>query len=230
MPPALIVSMPELVAALRRAQHGVGVADAAERAEREQALVLDAHARRARRRRCARSRWCTPRSSRASSRAWRSASRARGSAASSNVPLWKLRVGSAPKRLNVSRLVAVPSSRYFAVAGPNERFDRSRLSAVSSRGLRPLDAPLAAHGDRLDLLGAEHRAAAAAAGVAAVVRDRRVAHQALARRPDRRDAEAGARAAPAAPPRCRGRSRRDTPPPARAARPAASPSARRSHR
>src|SRR5688572_31371592 len=50
----------------------------------------------------------------------------------SNVPLWKLRVGSVPKRLNVSRFVAVPSSRYFAVAGPNERFERSRLNAVSS--------------------------------------------------------------------------------------------------
>ena len=54
--------------------------------------------------------------------------------ASSNVPLWKLRVGSALKRLNVSRFVAVPSSRYFAVAGPNDRFDRSRLSAVRSCG------------------------------------------------------------------------------------------------
>ena len=44
VPPVLIVSMPELVAALRRAQHGVGVADAAQRAQREQALVLEAHA------------------------------------------------------------------------------------------------------------------------------------------------------------------------------------------
>src|SRR4029450_14028189 len=55
-------------------------------------------------------------------------------AASSKVPLWKLRVGSVPKRLNVSRLVAVPSSRYLAVAGPNDRFERSRLKSVSSRG------------------------------------------------------------------------------------------------
>ena len=38
----------ELVAALRRAQHRVGVADAAQRAEREQALVLDAHTARRR--------------------------------------------------------------------------------------------------------------------------------------------------------------------------------------
>src|SRR5262245_27181677 len=55
-------------------------------------------------------------------------------AASSNVPPWKLRVGSAPKRLKVSRFVAVPSSRYFAVAGPNERRDRSLLIAINSCG------------------------------------------------------------------------------------------------
>src|SRR6478609_2739735 len=54
--------------------------------------------------------------------------------ASSNVPLWKLRVGSVPKRLKVRMLVAVPSSRYFAVAGPIDRFDRSRLRAVTPRG------------------------------------------------------------------------------------------------
>src|SRR5882724_3286860 len=54
--------------------------------------------------------------------------------ASSNVPLWKLRVGSAPKRLNVSRFVAVPSSRYFAVAGPKDFFERDLLSAVSFEG------------------------------------------------------------------------------------------------
>ena len=55
-------------------------------------------------------------------------------AASSKVPLWKLRVGSVPKRLNVRRFVAVPSSRYLAVAGPNDRAERSRLRSVSSRG------------------------------------------------------------------------------------------------
>src|SRR5216684_1228048 len=55
-------------------------------------------------------------------------------AAPSNVPLWKLRVGNAPRRLNVSRLVAVPSSRYLAVAGPNDRFDRFLLYSVNSRG------------------------------------------------------------------------------------------------
>ena len=55
-------------------------------------------------------------------------------AASANVPLWKFRVGSAPKRLNVSRLVAVPNSRYFAVAGPKDRFERDLLIVVNSAG------------------------------------------------------------------------------------------------
>src|SRR6516162_5415935 len=55
-------------------------------------------------------------------------------AASSNEPLWKLRVGSAPKRLKMSRLAAVPSSRYLAVAGPNDRFDKDLLICASSRG------------------------------------------------------------------------------------------------
>src|SRR5215469_16718615 len=54
--------------------------------------------------------------------------------ASSNEPLWKLRVGRAPNRLKVSRLVAVPSSRYLAVAGPNDRSDKDLLICVSSRG------------------------------------------------------------------------------------------------
>ena len=40
---------PQLVAALRCAQHGVGIADTAQRAESEQALVFDAHAARAQR-------------------------------------------------------------------------------------------------------------------------------------------------------------------------------------
>ena len=43
-------------------------------------------------------------------------------AASSKVPVLKFRVGSAPKRLNVSRFVAVPNSRYLAVAGPTDSF------------------------------------------------------------------------------------------------------------
>ena len=51
-------------------------------------------------------------------------------AAPSNVPLWKLRVGSVPSRLKVSRFAAVPSSRYFAVAGPNDRFDSALLYSI----------------------------------------------------------------------------------------------------
>src|SRR5690349_15217465 len=44
--------------------------------------------------------------------------------APSNVAAEKLRVGSVEIALNVSRLAIVPSSRYFAVAGPNERSRR----------------------------------------------------------------------------------------------------------
>ena len=40
---------------------------------------------------------------------------------------WKLRVGSVPSRLNVSRLLTVPNSRYLAVAGPNDLRDSSLL-------------------------------------------------------------------------------------------------------
>ncbi len=58
--------------------------------------------------------------------------------------------------------------------------------------MRPLDALRAAHGDRLDVLAAEHGPAAAAAGVPAVVRDRRVADGTLAGGPDRRDPVVGA--------------------------------------
>ncbi len=112
--------------------------------------------------------------------------------ACSKVPLWKLRVGSVPKRLNVSRLVAVPSSRYLAVAGPNERFDRSRLNAVSSPGYAHAVRCVPRTANRLDVLAAEHGAAAAAAGMATVVRDGGIAHGALGRRSNRGNPVVGA--------------------------------------
>src|SRR5690625_7395145 len=66
--------------------------------------------------------------------------------ASANVAAWKLRVGSVLIALKASRLDSVPSSRYLAVAGPNERLRRSlavaspaSLSASDTR-LRPLTA------------------------------------------------------------------------------------------
>ena len=62
-----------------------------------------------------------------------------------------------------------------------------------------------AHGDRLQPLGAHHRAEPAAARVAAVVRDRGEADELLARRPDRRDAVR--RAEPLAQPRLGARRR-----------------------
>ena len=51
----------------------------------------------------------------------------------SNITVWKLRLGSVLIALNASRLASVPSSRYLAVAGPNERARRSR---AAQHGLR----------------------------------------------------------------------------------------------
>ena len=97
------------------------------------------------------------------------------------------------KRLNVSRFVAVPSSRYLAVAGPNDRLRQVAAELGQLVRMRPLAALRAAHGDRLDVLAAQHGAAAAAAGVAAVVRDRRVADRVLAGGADRGDLIVGAK-------------------------------------
>src|SRR4051812_948898 len=54
--------------------------------------------------------------------------------ASVNVDSWKLRVGSVEIALNARRFASVPSSRYFAVAGPNERDRRSRAASSTARG------------------------------------------------------------------------------------------------
>src|ERR1022692_1326248 len=62
----------------------------------------------------------------------------RSSAASfgapANVADWKLRVGRVLMALKASRLASVPSSRYLAVAGPNERARRSRAAASTAGG------------------------------------------------------------------------------------------------
>ncbi len=64
---------------------------------------------------------------------WRSSaiSSAPSAGASSNLAAEKFRVGSVEIALNASRFAIVPSSRYFAVAAPNER-SRSRLAAAST--------------------------------------------------------------------------------------------------
>ena len=63
---------------------------------------------------------------------------ARSSAASagawSKVDAWKFLVGSVLIALKASRLASVPSSRYFAVAGPNDRARRSRAAASTASG------------------------------------------------------------------------------------------------
>ena len=61
--------------------------------------------------------------------------------ASSNSAAWKLRVGSVEIALKERRFASVPSSRYFSVAGPNERARRSRAAfstaAESASGALP---------------------------------------------------------------------------------------------
>ena len=86
----------------------------------------------------------TPRASARSSAARRGAS--------ANVAAWKLRVGSAASALNVSRLASVPSSRYFAVAGPNERARRSRAAASTAGGSAGATFVAGADRDRLERL------------------------------------------------------------------------------
>jgi hypothetical protein len=54
--------------------------------------------------------------------------------ASTKVALVKLREGSVEIALKASRLASVPSSRYFAVAGPKERSRRSRAAASTPSG------------------------------------------------------------------------------------------------
>ncbi len=112
--------------------------------------------------------------------------------APSKWPDWKFLVGRASKRLKASRLATVPSSRYFSVAGPNERAERSRASSTVRLGSARGRPPVPPDGDGLDLLRAHHRAQAASAGVSAVVADRGEGDQPLARRADRGDLPAGA--------------------------------------
>ena len=96
------------------------------------------------------------------------------------------------------------------------RTERPLRQVAAERGqlarVRPLAALRAAHGDRLDVLAAQHGAAAAAAGVAAVVRDRGVADRVLAGRADRRDPIVGAEPRSQRSLRSPGTSRRARPP------------------
>ena len=67
---------------------------------------------------------------------WRAADRSSAASfcAPSNVAAWKFRVGSVLMALKASRLASVPSSRYLAVAGPNDRARRSRAAASTASG------------------------------------------------------------------------------------------------
>ena len=114
----------------------------------------------------------------------------------SKVDAWKFRVGSVLIALKASRLASVPSSRYFAVAGPNDRARRSRAAASTASRVGRGDLGRGADRDGLDPFGAQHRAEPAAAGVPPVVGDRGVPDAALARRADRRHPPAAAQPLP----------------------------------
>ena len=105
----------------------------------------------------------TPRSSCSSSAASRGAP--------SKVAAVKLRVGSVETALNASRLARVPSSRYFAVAGPKLRARRSFAAASTAAWSCDVDLRGRPDQDGLEVLGPQYRAQPAAAGVAAVVAD-----------------------------------------------------------
>ena len=119
---------------------------------------------------CARSRSCRPRR-----RCGRPAGRARSSPASasapSNWPAWKFRVGSASKRLKISRLATVPELAILlgrrAERAGGEVFRARDAPAGSATGVRRRPRTAIAL-----MLRAEDRAQAAAAGVPAVVADR----------------------------------------------------------
>ena len=181
----------ELVAPPRRPEDGVAVRDAAEGAEGEQALVLDADAAVAQ---------CVDVF--ASNRAGHAAR------ASSPVPRTELLRREFGRVLEGAAL-EIPG-RQRAEAVECEKVRRGSKLAVlrggrSEGSLRQVTAqlgqlgrpgPIAAlrstDGNGFEVLAAEHRSAAAAAGVAAVVRNRRVSNTALAGRSNRRDAEIAA--------------------------------------
>ena len=99
---------------------------------------------------------------------------------------WKFRVGRAPTRSKASRLPTVPSSRYFAVAGPAAR----RRSLGLGREAGPirngrLDVPV--DDQRFQARNPSRRRARRAL-VPTVRRDRREADEAFAGDTDRRDA------------------------------------------
>ena len=89
--------------------------------------------------------------------------------------------------LNVNRFARVPSSRYFAVAGPNDRSRRSGPLRAAPAALGPRrDLGRRPHRDRFDALRTEHGTEATLLRVLVVVGDGGVADLPLPR-----DADAG---------------------------------------
>ena len=107
----------------------------------------------------------------------------------------------------------MPSSRYFAVAGPKLRCAQVLGRRQHRRRVGHVHPGAGPHQHGLDVLRAQHRAEPAAPGVAAVVADRRVADAAVPRPARSLRCASRARTARARPPR----------PPPRPARPARGP-------
>ncbi len=174
----------ELVAALRGAQNHVAVSDPAQRAEGEEALVLQAHAFVAERVDVL-----------AADRARHTAgprTRMRG-----RQFLWRNAFGALERpALEVARRQCAKAIERQKVRRRSElpilcrrRAERSlrQVAAQCRQLLRsgPVAAVRPADGNGLDVLAAKDGATAAPAGVPAVMRDRRVKHTPLARRSDR---------------------------------------------
>ena len=174
-------------------EDGVGVGHAAQRAEREDVLVLDSRGAAAGR-----------------GVDVLAADRARGAAVARDEPqLVQLLRGELRRALEGRGAEVARGQRVDRVEG-EEVGERAELAVLGGGGAegagaevarggehllgvrdRRLDAG-APHGDRLDVLRAQHRAEPAAARVAAVVRDGRVLDEPLAGRADGGDAPGGA--------------------------------------
>ena len=195
----------QLVAAGAGGEHVVGVGHAAQRAEGEHVLVLHPLAAAA----------LAGVDVLAADRAGRAAVAGhpaqlvqllgRQLGAPSKVAAVKLRVGSVRDR--VERQQVGQRAQLAVLRGRRAEAARAQVLGRGQHRRRVghghLGAGLDQHG--LDVLGPEHRAEPAAAGMAAVVADRRVPDTALAGRADRRRAPAAAEPLPQPPPRPRRR-------------------------
>src|SRR3954453_16344265 len=179
---------PELVAAAARSEHPVRVGDPAQRPEGEDVLVLDAHALAA-----------------GALVDVLAADGARRAAVARDAARLGEVLGGQARGVGERRLAEVAGRQRGDRVEREQVRERPELAVLRGGGAERAGAQVACglehrarvrrghlrrgpHGDRLEQLRAEHGAEPAAARVAAVVGDRRVLDEVLARRADRRDA------------------------------------------